>query len=185
MGVPCVQVLAHHDAVNAYVPHLSRAVTTRFQLVINLLSLIGSLDTRTSLVNEFPIFRIPRCFRKQSGVVFTAGMVRSSEFSSGTWLLAGVRCPLLHHRTSPLMPFLGMVETVMLHLLSGGTNRDAIGRNLNITVGFQVLLAAYIKVNKGFNILVNQEVIDRSGIMGGIKQNLIHHAQGETLRKLN
>lgn len=90
------------------------------------------------------------------------------------------------------MPFLGMVEAVMLHLLSGGTNRDAFGRNLNITVGFQVLLAAHIKaclsadrLNKGFNVLVNQEVIDRSGIMGSIKQHLIRHAQGETLRKLN
>lgn len=83
------------------------------------------------------------------------------------------------------MPFLGMVEAVMFHLLSGGTNRDAFGRDLNITVGFQVLLASYIKVNKGFNVLVNQEVIDGSGIMSGIKQYLINCAQGETLRKLN
>ncbi len=83
------------------------------------------------------------------------------------------------------MPFLGMVEAVTLHLLSGRTNRDAFRRNLNITVSFQVLLAAYIKVNKRFNVLVNQEVIDRSGIMSGIKQDLVYHAQGETLRKLN
>ena len=52
------------------------------------------------------------------------------------------------------MTFLGMIETVVLHFLSAGTNRDSLRRNLNIHLGFRVFLATHIKINKGFNVLV-------------------------------
>jgi hypothetical protein len=81
-------------------------------------------------------------------------MERSPVFSSGTGFGAGISCPVLQHRTFPFMPFLGMVEAIMPHLLAIGANRGAIGRNLNITIGFQVLRATYIKIDKRFNILV-------------------------------
>ncbi len=87
-------------------------------------------------------------------IILAASMERSSVFGGGAGFWAGVGRPALHHRTSPLMPFLGMIEAVMLHLLFAGTNRDAIGRNLNVTIGFQVLRTAYIKIDKRFNILV-------------------------------
>jgi hypothetical protein len=171
VGIPSVHVLAHHNAVNAYVPHLGRTVPTGLQLVINLLTFIGSFGGGTPFVNAVPFFRTPWCIWKQPGIVLTAGVKRSSVFGGGAGFRAGVGSPALHHRTSPLMPFLGMIETVMLHLLTAGTNRDAIGRNLNITISFQVLRAAYIEIDKRFNMLVEQEIIDGPGIMGGIEQH--------------
>ncbi|WP_286680421.1 hypothetical protein [Tepidanaerobacter sp. EBM-49] len=51
----------------------------------------------------------------------------------------------------------------MLHLLAAGTNLDALGENLNISIGFKVLRATCIKINKRFNMLMEQEVIDGPG----------------------
>ncbi len=50
MRKPSIQVLTDHRGVNANVPHLCRAVAPGFQLVVNLLPFIGSLDGSSALV---------------------------------------------------------------------------------------------------------------------------------------
>lgn len=52
--IPGIHVLAGHNAVDANVPHHRRAVPTGFELVIDLLLLVGTLNGRAAFVNQPP-----------------------------------------------------------------------------------------------------------------------------------
>lgn len=54
---PGIHVLAGHNAVDANVPHHRRAVPTGFELVIDLLLLVGTLNGRAAFVNQPPLLR--------------------------------------------------------------------------------------------------------------------------------
>ena len=60
MGIPSVYVLAHHNAVDAYEPHHGRAVPAGFELVVDLLSLIGTLNGGAAFVSQLPFVRRQR-----------------------------------------------------------------------------------------------------------------------------
>jgi hypothetical protein len=73
-------VLADYNAVDAHVPHHGRAMPTRFELVVDLFSLVGTLNGRTAFVSKFPLLRTTSGFRKQAKIIAAMRMVRPSVF---------------------------------------------------------------------------------------------------------
>lgn len=55
MAIPSVHMLAHHDAIDSYVPHLGGTMSTGFQLVVNLFSFVGAFDGSAAFVDHFPL----------------------------------------------------------------------------------------------------------------------------------
>lgn len=51
--VPDIHALTDHDAKDANEPHLRTAVLTRFELVVDLLSIVGALCSCPSFVDPF------------------------------------------------------------------------------------------------------------------------------------
>lgn len=52
--IPSIHVLADHDGVDAHGPHEGRAMPTGFELVIDLLALVGTLNGGAALVHQLP-----------------------------------------------------------------------------------------------------------------------------------
>lgn len=94
--IPSIDVLAHHNAVDANVPHLGGAMPPGFEFVINLLPFVGTFRRSTVLVNELPSFRISRCLRKQPGIVLTGNMKGTPVFSRRTRRCTGAYGSAFH-----------------------------------------------------------------------------------------
>ena len=140
-------MLADHNAVESHVPHHCRAVPPGFKFVIDLLTLVGTLDRRATFVNEFPFFRIARRFSEKSGIVLGFRIKRTTVFSYGT---TACRC------TSPFATMEFVVGSVWFHRVSVWANRNPFGRDLNRTGAFAgcILLGANIQINEGLHVLI-------------------------------
>lgn len=76
-------MLAGHNAVDANVPHHRRAVPTGFELVIDLLLLVGTLNGRAAFVNQPPLLRPASGSGKQAKIIAAVCMVCPPVFGIG------------------------------------------------------------------------------------------------------
>lgn len=81
--IPGIHVLAGHNAVDANVPHHRRAVPTGFELVIDLLLLVGTLNGRAAFVNQPPLLRPASGSGKQAKIIAAVCMVCPPVFGIG------------------------------------------------------------------------------------------------------
>jgi len=65
MRIPSIHVLTDHNAINTNVPHFGGAMSSRFQLVVNLFSFIGAFNGCATAIDHGPFFRVARSFGKQ------------------------------------------------------------------------------------------------------------------------
>lgn len=165
-------MLAGHNAVDANVPHHRRAVPTGFELVIDLLLLVGTLNGRAAFVNQLPLLRPASGSGKQAKIIAAVCMVCPPVF--------GIGVPE-GQRASPLAAILGYVKPVWLHFVAFRTDRNTRWRNVNVTFRRRILLAAVIKIDEGLDVLMIQKHVNRLSIMSGIEQHLIDDAKVETL----
>lgn len=178
-------MLAHHNPVGANHPHHRRAVFAILELVVDLGAFVGTLDGGAAFVDEFPGFRTARHFRKQTRIVRALGMEGASVPGIGTRIVARTGRSVFHQGTFPFVAFLPTVETIMLHFQMGATNRDALGRKLDVAAGFDLLGGTDIQINERFAVLVQEQVVNGAGIVSGVENEFFHRAQGGTLRKFN
>lgn len=156
--IPGIHVLADPNALDAHVSHHRRAVPTEFQLVIDFLPLVGTLNGRPALVNQIPPLRIARCFGKQPWIIARFRVEGTAKLGCRTATNGG---------TSPLATMQLPVCAVRLHFPSLRANRNALGGNVNVArrLALGVLFGT----------------IDRLCIVSGIQKHFIYRAQGETL----
>ncbi len=69
MSIPGIDVLTHHNPINTHIPHLSRPMPPRFELVVHLFPLVGTLSYRSAVINELPFLRVAGDLGSQAGVV--------------------------------------------------------------------------------------------------------------------
>ena len=68
--IPRIQVLTHHDPEDPDQPHFRAAMLPGFELVVDLLPLVGTLDGRSAFVDPVPRLTVSGNGRKQArGVV--------------------------------------------------------------------------------------------------------------------
>ncbi len=108
-------MLADHNAIGTNVPHLSGTVPTGFELVIELLPFVGTLDRGAALVNQLPLLGPAKRLREHTEIVAAERVVGSAVLGGGT--SAG-------GRTAPFPAVLGLVEAVGLHFVAVRTNRN-------------------------------------------------------------
>lgn len=144
LRIPCIHVLAHHDAVEADVPHHGGTMATGFQMVIDLLPLVGAFDGSTPFVNGLPLVGRPSDFGEQARIVLGMRVVRSSVLGSGT---------SARGRTSPLLAVLGLIVSVMVHLPAVRTNGDALRRDFDSAARGVILLATLVQVDDRLLVL--------------------------------
>lgn len=176
MSVPSVDVLAHHDGVDPNGPHHGGTMASALQIVIDLLAFVGTFGGSATFVKVLPRFGFPRGLGKQTQVILAVGVEGASVFGGGA--TASWRAP-------PLLTILGLVEPVWLHLLSFGADRDTFGGDLYPATGIDVLLTTFVQIDDRFLLLMSNQFVDGLGVMGGVEQDLVQRAQGETLRKFN
>ena len=90
MRIPSIHVLTDHNAINSNVPHFSGAMSTGFQLVVNLFSLIGAFNGCATAIDHRPFLRVTRSFGKQPRVVLCVGVVDPSVFCIGARGCTGI-----------------------------------------------------------------------------------------------
>lgn len=168
-------MLADHNAVGADIPHLRGTVPTRLKLVIKLFPFVGAFNRGTAFVNLFPRLGPAKGLRKETEILTAKRVVGPAVFCRGT--TAG-------GRTTSLPAVLGLVEAIGLHFVAvrtkgnpGGRNRDFAHRH-----GFG---ASRIKINKRFNALNVQKMVNGLCIMSRIQQHFVDRAQGESSLKFS
>lgn len=165
-------MLADHNAVDAHVPHHRRAVPSELEVVIDLLPFVGTLNGRTTFVDEIPLLRPANGFGEQAKIITAMCVVRPTVF--------GIRTPA-GRGASPLAAVLRLVEPVRLHLVAFRTNRNACRGNLDVAVRCRILLAAVVEIDERLDVLMIEKQIDGFRIMGGIEKHFVYRAQGESL----
>jgi len=178
-------MLAHHNAEGADRPQHRGAMTSVFELVIDLGPFVGTFDGRPAFVDEFPRFRVARHFRKQPRVVRTVGMKRTAVLGVRTPLITRASRSVLHQGTLPLLTLLRAIEAVELHLQAGRANGSSSGRQANIAVRWNELRGTDVEIDERLGLVMQDEIVDGTGIMSGIEQELFYRAQGRSLRKFN
>lgn len=124
MCVPRIDVLAHHNPVDADVPHHRGAMATQFKVVVDLLAFVGALNGSASLVNGFPLFGLTACLGKQAEIILAVHMKRATKFRSRTRFFTRI-LGAASKRTAPLLAVLGVVVPIGFHLFADGANGNA------------------------------------------------------------
>lgn len=128
-------MLTGHDAIKAHVPHHGRAMSAGFELVINLLALVGTFNGSATLVNVLPCIRTAHRVCEKTEIAMSMGVVRSPVFGVGTTAGRG---------TSPLPTAFGFLKSVGFHLIPIRANGNAFWRNDNVAAGLHIFLGALI-----------------------------------------
>ena len=91
--MPRIQVLAHHDPEDSDQPHFRAAMLPGFELVVDLLPLVGTLDRRSVFVDPVPRLTVSGNGRKQARIVVgirvhapAVGRVRTRRIARATTL---------------------------------------------------------------------------------------------------
>lgn len=184
VDVPRIHVLADHNAVDANIPHLRGTVTACFQLVVDLFPLVGTFHCSTAFIRQFPSLRIARCLRKQTRIILALRVEGTSILGCGARCITRTLGASRHLGTEPFETLLRLVVAVAFHLQTRRADGDSFGRDANVAPRLQRLGAAYIEINERLDVLMREQIIDRAGIVGGVEEHLVDHAQSESLRKL-
>src|SRR5699024_1966910 len=99
---------------------------------------------------SFPFIRFPRCFRKQTLILFSISVVSSSVFGGGTGCFTGVLCPRCQW-ASPFLAMLCIVIAIRLHFLANWANRYSFCRHAYIAIGF----GAVIQIDYRLNLIMS------------------------------
>ena len=67
-------MLAHHDSEDPDEPHLRTTMSGGFKLIVNLLSLVGTFNRRSTFVDTVPLVAVAGDRRKQAGIILGVGV---------------------------------------------------------------------------------------------------------------
>lgn len=167
-------MLAHHNADDVVVPHHRGTVPTGFEVVVNLLALVGTFHRGATLVNEFPLLGPAKRLGKHAEIVTAERVVGSTILGGRT--AAG-------RRATPLPTVLGLVKTVGSHFITLGTKGNAGGRNLHFAARCRIFHAPGVEINERLHVVSTKKLVNRFGVVSGIQEHFVHRAQGESLLK--
>ena len=170
-------MLAHHDAEQAAVPHLGRAVSAVFQFIVQFLTLITAFRRCPCIVFQLPFFAASGRVIEKPRVVGHDKVYCPAVFRIGTWGLTGAgRFPACEADPGALKfcPALCGFGTVPAHDMPLRTYRHTVIVDGKVIFIYGRTAPADIQVDKRDNAVAEAVFIVRHGVMGRVQEKLCY-----------
>ena len=177
-GKPGIDVLAHGGEHGPPGPGGGAADSGGLQPVIDLLALVGTLDTGALGVGGFPGLGTPGDAGEETQVVLVIGIDNAAIRGSGAGAgdLDGFRAGERFERAAPLVAAAALTESVVAHSVTDRAERNPFGIELDVLRRFvRVLVGSLassprVEVDHGGDISIVQHLVDGVTIVGGIEK---------------
>ena len=148
-------------------------MTSAFKSEVILRTLVAAFGGSSCIVLQLPLLRIPGRDVEESGAVLHSKMYGAAPFGAraGSMAETGLGAAI-YAWAAELGTVLGCFHAVMTHFRICHADRDAIRANGEIILVFELYVPLFVQINERGNTLSAVVVVNRYGVMGGVKEQL-------------